>query len=69
MSYRFIKVKRYKRQPSWPDGQSITCTRCRIEKQRSRQVTLVAVMKYAKTKTELPVAYCKDHIPDQLVKT
>ena len=69
MSYRFIKVKRYKRQPVWPDGQTITCTRCRYENQRSRQVTVVAVMKYSKTTRALPVAYCDEHTPDQLVKT
>lgn len=69
MSYRFIKVKWYKRQPTWPDGQTITCTRCRYEKQRSQQVVVVAVMKYGKTKTALPVAYCVEHTPHQLVKT
>lgn len=69
MSYRYQEVRWYKRQPVWPDGQTITCTRCRYEKQRSRQVVVMAVIKYAKTKTKLPVAYCNDHLPDQLVKT
>ena len=69
MSYRFVNVKRYKRQPHWPDGKAITCTRCRIEDRRSRQVIVIADMRYAKTKRRIPVAFCDEHTPDQLVKT
>lgn len=63
MSYTFINVKRYKRQPYWPDGNAISCTRCRYEKKRTGRVVVVADLKYGKTKTKLPVAYCKEHDP------
>ena len=74
MSYHYQQVKRYKRGAKWPDGEPRMCTRCGAQvahemKSRRKQAVVTAMMCYAKTKFKLPVAYCDEHIPDQLVKT
>ena len=46
----------------WPDtDQAQSCTRCRAEKHRSRQVVVTANMKYSGTRFKMPVAYCELH--------
>ncbi len=74
MSYRYQEVKRYKRGAKWPNGEVRMCTRCGALADsdalgRRKQATVTAMMKYGKTQFKLPVAYCDEHIPDQLVKT
>lgn len=61
MSYYFTRVKRYKRGAKWEDGKTRTCTRCRRERSRARQATVVALMKYSGSKYVVPVAYCDEH--------
>lgn len=67
--FRYQSVKRYKRGARWPDGKTRTCTRCRIEKVngtrgRAAQATVTAVLITASS--QVPVAYCEAHIPEDL---
>lgn len=71
MPFRYQSVKRYKRGARWPDGETRTCTRCRIEKnggQRGRAKAAVVTAEVRKTgsKYVIPVAYCEAHIPEDL---
>jgi hypothetical protein len=66
MSYTFTHVKRYKRGAKWDNGDTRTCTRCRIERSRAKQAVVTALMKYAGSQYKVPVAYCEDHTPEDL---
>lgn len=61
MSYYFTHVKRYKRGATWPNGDTRTCTRCRIERRRARQAKVTALLRYRGTKYVVPVGYCDEH--------
>ena len=73
MSYRYTYVKHYKRGAKWPDGEARMCIACGSlgdldKKGRRRQAVVTAVMKYAGATTRMPVAYCDEHLPDDLRK-
>lgn len=66
MSYIFTHVKYHKRGATWDNGDTRTCTRCRIERSRAKQAIVTALMKYAGSQYKLPVAYCQEHLPQGL---
>ncbi len=61
MSYTFTNIKRFKRAAKWPNGDARQCSRCAVEKRRTRPVVVTGIMKYAKAKTRMPFAYCDEH--------
>lgn len=68
MSYRFTQVKNYKRGATWPSGQPRMCVRCAYENRpRRRQAVTVALLQYVGSKIKVPVSYCDQHIPDELI--
>jgi len=69
MSYRLINVRRYKRGASWDNGEPRLCTRCGVNKTRKKRAVVVADLKYGGTKFAIPVAYCENHIPDEIAPT
>jgi len=61
MSYRFTHLKRTKRGSKWPNGEARQCSRCKVERRRTRPVVVTGVMVYLGSKTKMPFAYCEEH--------
>lgn len=74
MSFRFQKVKHFKRGAKFSDGETRTCITCRIEKrlENASRYRAVAATYTAEVKNGspfvLPVAYCDNHVPEEIKK-
>lgn len=73
MSYfRYQKVKHLKRGATWPDGETRTCGRCRIEKnygdgrKRAKQATYTAELRKQGSPYITPLDYCDEHVPEEI---
>lgn len=67
MSFGYVKVKRYQRGATWSDGSPRMCTRCGVERTRRKVAIVTAFLTNDSTRYQLPVGYCPDHLPDELV--
>ncbi len=69
---RYINIKRQPiRGARWENGSARMCGQCQVDvsyqrRGRARQAVVTATLLNAKYR--LPVAYCHDHIPEQLIE-
>jgi len=69
MAFRFKQVKRLKRGAKWDDGSPRFCTRCgmRSGRKRRKQAKFTALLAHKDSQYVLPVGYCKEHVPEELL--
>jgi hypothetical protein len=69
MTYSYDKIKRRKRGVNWPGtDEPAMCTRCRADRNRRRSTrgVVFALLKKEGSPYVTPVAYCEEHIPEDL---
>lgn len=73
MATTYTRVKRYKRGATHSDGTPFLCVRCRIEKNQGERLGRTDARRRANQGTvkalsggTLPVAYCDQHMPEEL---
>ena len=64
--FRLVGVQRFKRGAYWGPGDPRMCLRCGISRGRRRQAVLTALLTRPPARYRLPVAYCRDHMPDEV---
>jgi hypothetical protein len=68
MSFRFTRVRRFKRGAKHSDGSPWYCVTCGSARGRRRrnQAVVTAIVRQSGSPYKLPVGYCDDHIPEEV---
>jgi len=71
--FRYQNVKHFKRGAKWGDGETRTCTVCRInikkseKRGRAKAAVVTAEIRKLGSRFKTPVGYCEQHIPEEIL--